>query len=133
MASKAIFLLCTRDGRLIVPNLLPRNSLAAASLASWQFLVEAVESLALPAVLSMGALARDRVLQMRNLRQLSVRGLRSGSTSAAVIASCLPCLPRLTQIELQFKISTRWKGGDVSGREGAVLLAVAAVLSLEAN
>ena len=130
VVSKAIFLLCTRGGRLIVPHLLPRNSLATASLASWQFLVEAVESLALPAVFSMGPPARDRVLQMRNLRQLSVRGLRSGSTSAAVLASCLPCLPRLTQIELEFKIGTRWKGGDVNGREGAVLLAVAAVLTL---
>ena len=133
VASKAVFLLCSRGGRLIVPHLWPRNSFAAAALASRQFLVEAVESLALPAALSMGALARDRVLQMRNLRQLSVRGLRSGSTSVAVLASCLPRLPRLTQIELQFKISTRWRGGDVSGREGAVLLAVAAVLSLEAN
>ena len=130
VVSKAIFSLCTRGGRLIVPHLLPRNSLATASLASWQFLVEAVESLALPAVFSMGPPARDRVLQMRNLRHLSVRGLRSGSTSAAVLASCLPCLPRLTQIDLEFKIGTRWKGGDVNGREGAVLLAVAAVLTL---
>ena len=130
VASKAVFLLCSRGGRLTLPHLRLRNKSAAEALASRKFLVEDVESLALPAVLSMGVLARDRVLQMRNLRQLSVRGLRSGSTSAAVIASCLPCLPRLTQIELQFKISTRWKSGDASGREGAVLLAVAAVLTL---
>ena len=62
VASKAVFLLCNRGGRLIVPHLWPRNSFAAAALASRQFLVEAVESLALPAALSMGALARDRVL-----------------------------------------------------------------------
>ena len=130
VASKAVFLLCSRGGRLIVPHLQVQHKSAAEVLASGKFLVEDVESLALPAALSMGVLARDRVLQMRNLRQLSVRGLRSGSTSAAVIASCLPCLPRLTQIELQFKISTRWKSGDASGREGAVLLAVAKVSTL---
>ena len=129
VASKAVFLFCSRGGRLIVPHLQVRHKSAAEVLASRKFLVEDVVSLALPAVLSMGALVRDRVLQMRNLRQLSVRGLRSGSTSAAVIASCLPCLPCLTQIELQFKISTRWKG-DVSGREGAILLAVAVVRTL---
>ena len=53
VASKAVFLLCSRDGRLIVPHLQVRHKSAAAVLASRKFLVEEVESLALPAVLSL--------------------------------------------------------------------------------
>ena len=77
MASKAVFLLCSRGGRLIVPHLQVRNKSAAEVLASRKFLVEDVESLALPAALRiMGALARNCVIEMRNLQKLTVRDLR---------------------------------------------------------
>ena len=131
VASKAVFLLCSRGGRLIVPHLRLRNKSAAEALASRKFLVEDVESLALPAALSiMGALARDCVLEMRNLQKLTVRGLTTGSTSAAVLACCLPHLPSLSGIELYFKESSLLRNRDEVGREGTLLLALAKVSTL---
>ena len=131
VASKAVFLLCSRGGRLIVPHLRLRNKTAAEALASRKFLVEDVESLALPAALSiMGALARGCVLELRNLQKLTVRGLTTGSTSAAVLACCLPHLPSLSGIELDFKESSLLRNRDEGGREGTLLLAAAKVSTL---
>ena len=104
VASKAVFLLCSRGGRLTLPHLWLRDKFAAAALASRQFVVEDVESLALPAALSMGALLRDCVLKMRKLQKLTVPGLRTGSTFVAVLAFCLPHLPSLSGIELDFRV-----------------------------
>ena len=130
VASKAVFLLCSRGGRLTLPHLRLRNKSAAAALASRQCVVEDVESLALPA----GALTRDCVLEKRKLQKLTVLGLTRGRTSADVLAFCLPHLPSLSGIDLEFKESNgesnRWSRGDVSGREGAVLVEAAKVSTL---
>ena len=95
VASKAVFLLCSRGGRLIVPHIRLRNNPAAEALASRKFLVECMESLALPAVPSLicALITRGCVIEMRKLQKLSVRGLTTGSTSARVLACWLPYLP----------------------------------------
>ena len=130
VASQSVFLLCSRGGRLIVPHLRLRIH-AAEVLASRKFLVEDVQSLALPAALPiMGALVRNCVIEMRNLQKLTVREFTTCSTSAAVLACCLPHLPSLSGIELYFKESSLLRNRDEGGREGTLLLAVARVSTL---
>ena len=93
-------------------------------------MVEDVESLALPAALSMSALLRDCVLKMRKLQKLTVLGLTTGSTSATVLACCLPHLPSLSGIHLYFKESSLLRDRDETGRDGKLLLAAAKVSTL---
>ena len=131
MASKAVFLLCSRGGRLIVPHLRLRNKTAAEVLASRKFLVKDMESLALPAVPSITcALARGCVIEMRNLQKLSVRDLTTGSLSATVLACCLPYLPSLSGIHLYFKVSNLLSHWDETRCDGKLLLAAAKVSTL---
>ena len=131
VASKAVFLLCSRGGRLIVPHLQVRNKSAAEVLEFRKFLAADVESLELSAALPiMGALARKCVIEMRNLQKLTVRDLTTGSTSATVLACCLPHLPSLSGIELYFKESSLLRNRDEVGRDEKLLLALAKVSTL---